>query len=107
MLFTNLTIKKYNRFWIMGLLIFLHFTLITAIICLVLIQRSAESSILVASTHFTPGGANKLIVKITKVLVAVFMINCLLISYIKYGQNLNKKAETETKASKSVTIPTE
>ena len=95
----------------MGLLIFLHFTLITAIICLVLIQRSAESSILVASTHFTPGGANKLLVKITRSLVAVFMVNCLLISYIKYGQTFNKDVKNANtpplKQEKSTSVPVE
>ena len=73
----------------MNFLIFLHFTIATAIIVLVLIQRSAESSILVSSTHFAPGGANKLLVKITRVLVFAFLINCLLISYIKYGKHNN------------------
>ena len=95
----------------MGFCIFLHFTLITTIICLVLIQRSAESSILVSSTHFAPGGANKLLVKITRVLVVMFMLNCLFISYIKYGNNFNKKTDlnnikTEQTAKKPV-VPTE
>ena len=90
-----------------GLLIFIHFTLITLIIVLVLIQRSAESSILVASTHFAPGGANKFLSKITRILVTVFMVNCLLISYLKYGQNNVKNSNTETKTQKSTSIPTE
>lgn len=92
----------------MGLLIFIHFTLITAIICLVLIQRSAESSVLISSAHFAPGGANKLLVKITRVLVAVFMINCLSISYIKYNKTFNKNNKnTEVKNEKNISIPTE
>jgi len=96
----------------MGFCIFLHFTLITAIICLVLVQRSAESSILVSSSHFTPGGANKLLVKITKILVAIFMLNCLFISYMKYGSNFNNKTldykNTNTEqTSKKPSVPTE
>ena len=92
-----------------GLLIFLHFTLITAIICLVLIQRSAESSVLVASSHFVPGGANKFLTKITRILVAIFMINCLLISYIKYGKTFNDKIDNNetTKTQRNSTVPTE
>ena len=92
----------------MGLLIFLHFTLITAIICLVLIQRSAESSILVASTHFNPGGANKLLVKITRVLVTVFMLNCLFISYLKHEYVTKETNKTTVqKMEKNVAVPTE
>ena len=92
----------------MGFLVFLHFTLITTIVCLVLIQRSAESSILAASTHFSPGGANKLLVKITRTLVAVFMINCLLISYLKYGKRFDKSiVKDSVKTEKNVTVPTD
>jgi len=91
-----------------GFCIFLHFTLITAIICLVLVQRSAESSILVSSTHFTPGGANKLLVKITKIFVTIFILNCLLISYIKYGgQNVSKVENSNTKTEQTSSVPTE
>ena len=92
----------------MGFCIFLHFTLITAIICLVLVQRSAESSILVSSSHFSPGGANKLLVKITRILVAVFIINCLFISYLKYGNGIknNKSNNVKTEQSKT-SVPTE
>ena len=91
-----------------GFLIFLHFTLITLIICLVLVQRSAESSILVASTHFSPGGANKLLVKITRTLVVVFMINCLFISYLKYGKGFKKNVNQPNVVAKTVaSVPTD
>lgn len=92
----------------MGFCIFLHFTLITAIICLVLVQRSAESSILVSSTHFAPGGASKLLVKITRILVTIFVLNCLFISYLKYGNSSkfnNNSNNTTTEQTSSV--PTE
>ncbi len=90
-----------------GLLIFLHFTLVTAIICIVLVQRSAESSILVDSNHFSPGGVNKFLVKITRVLVAIFIINCLLISYLKYGKTFSKIDSNEVRTQRNNTVPTE
>ena len=52
-------------------------------------QRSAESSVLVSSPHFAPGGASKLLIKVTRVLVFVFICNCLFMSYMKYGYNKN------------------
>ena len=91
----------------MGFFIFLHFALITAIICLVLVQRSAESTILTSSTHFAPGGANKMLVKITRICVAVFVINCLLISYLKYGKTLSNLEKTKVKTEKTSSVPTE
>ena len=71
----------------MGLLLFIHFVLAAAIIFFVLVQRSAESTILVSSQHFAPGGANKLLVEITRTLVIVFFLNCFLISYLKYHKS--------------------
>ena len=71
----------------MGLLLFIHFVLAAAIIFFVLVQRSAESTILVSSQHFAPGGANKLLVKITRTLVIIFFLNCFLISYLKYHKS--------------------
>ena len=69
----------------MTFLVVLHFVLAILIILLVLLQRSAESSVLVSSTHFAPGEASNLLVKITRVCVVLFICNCLLISYMKYG----------------------
>ena len=91
----------------MSFFIFLHFALIFVIVFLVLLQRSAESTILVSSTHFSPGGANKLLVRITRIAVAIFLVNCLLISYLKYGYNKSTKEEVPTKSEKSVSVPVE
>ena len=91
----------------MSFFIFLHFALIFVIVFLVLLQRSAESTILVSSTHFSPGGANKLLVRITRIVVAIFLVNCLLISYLKYGYNKSTKEEVPTKSEKSVSVPVE
>lgn len=62
----------------------LHFICIFLIIVLVILQKSAESSVLVSSSHFSVSTTNKLLVKITKILVCFFVCNCLLISYLKY-----------------------
>ena len=87
----------------MGLLLFLHFVLAAAIIVFVLIQRSAESTILVSSQHFAPGGANKLLVKITRTLVIIFFLNCFLISYLKYHKNKVEEVKVDVPiAEKSV-----
>ena len=87
----------------MGLLLFLHFVLAAAIIFFVLVQRSAESTILVSSQHFAPGGANKLLVKITRTLVIVFFLNCFLISYLKYHKSKVEEAKVDVPvAEKSV-----
>ena len=91
----------------MSFFIFLHFALIFVIIFLVLLQRSAESTILVSSTHFSPGGANKLLVRITRVAVGIFLVNCLLISYLKYGHNQSTSADVSTKSEKNVSVPVE
>ena len=89
----------------MNFFIFLHFVIATIIICLVLIQRSAESSILVSSVHFTPGGANKLLVKITKCFVIMFIFNCLLISYLKNSKNIISSSDIPVKTDNSKSIP--
>jgi len=89
----------------MSFFIFLHFALIFLIIFLVLLQRSAESTVLVSSTHFSPGGANKLLVRITRIAVAIFLVNCLLISYLKYGNSRNSSDEVSTKSEKNVSVP--
>lgn len=68
-------------------------------------QRSAESSVLVASNYFTPGGANKLLVKVTRILVIAFIINCMLMSYMKYGKTFNKV--NDTNVQKTTTVPME
>ena len=87
----------------MGLLLFLHFVLAAAIIVFVLVQRSAESTILVSSQHFAPGGANKLLVKITRTLVIIFFLNCFLISYLKYHKNKVEEVKVDAPiAEKSV-----
>ena len=87
----------------MGLLLFIHFVLAAAIIFFVLVQRSAESTILVSSQHFAPGGANKLLVKITRTLVIVFFLNCFLISYLKYHKSKVEDAKVDVPvAEKSV-----
>jgi|GEM_PF-2671890 protein translocase SecG subunit len=87
----------------MGLLLFLHFVLAAAIIFFVLVQRSAESTILVSSQHFAPGGANKLLVKITRTLVIIFFLNCFLISYLKYHKSKVEEAKVDVPvAEKSV-----
>lgn len=87
----------------MGLLLFLHFVLAAAIIFFVLVQRSAESTILVSSQHFAPGGANKLLVKITHTLVIIFFLNCFLISYLKYHKNKVEETKVDVPvAEKSV-----
>ena len=87
----------------MGLLLFLHFVLAAAIIFFVLVQRSAESTILVSSQHFAPGGANKLLVKITRTLVIIFFLNCFLISYLKYHKSKIEEAKVDVPvAEKSV-----
>jgi len=87
----------------MGLLLFLHFVLVAAIIFFVLVQRSAESTILVSSQHFAPGGANKLLVKITRTLVIIFFLNCFLISYLKYHKSKVEEAKVDVPvAEKSV-----
>lgn len=83
-------------------LIFLNFVFITAIILLVIIQRSAESSVLVSSPHFAPGGANKLLIKITRVMVFLFIGNCLLISCIKYNHGIINEI---SKVENAVKIP--
>ena len=83
-------------------LIFLNFVFITGIILLVIIQRSAESSVLVSSPHFAPGGANKLLVKITRVMVCLFIGNCLLISCIKYNHGISNEIN---KVENAVKIP--
>ena len=70
-------------------------------------QKSAESTILVSSTHFAPGGANKLLVKITRILVAVFLCNCLLISYLKYGKSRHQNNDVPVKSEKNVSVPVE
>ena len=87
----------------MGLLLFIHFVLAAAIIFFVLVQRSAESTILVSSQHFAPGGANKLLVKITRTLVIIFFLNCFLISYLKYHKSRVEEAKVDIPvAEKSV-----
>lgn len=87
----------------MGLLLFIHFVLAAAIIFFVLVQRSAESTILVSSQHFAPGGANKLLVKITRTLVIIFFLNCFLISYLKYHKSKVEEAKVDVPvAEKSV-----
>ena len=87
----------------MGLLLFLHFVLAAAIIFFVLVQRSAESTILVSSQHFAPGGANKLLVKITRTLVIIFFLNCFLISYLKYHKSKVEEVKVDVPvAEKSV-----
>ena len=92
-------------------LFFLHFILIFLIISCVLLQRSSESSVLVSSNHFSVGTANKLLVKITRSLVAVFMVNCLFISHTKYGQTFNKDVKNANtpplKQEKSTSVPVE
>ena len=85
-------------------LIFLNFVFITGIILLVIVQRSAESSVLVSSPHFAPGGANKLFVKITLVMVCLFIGNCLLISCIKYNHGIANKI---SKVENDIRIPFE
>ena len=91
----------------MGFFIFLHFAVATAIICLVLVQRSAESSVLVSSTHFAPGAGNKLLVKITRILVIVFVCNCLLISYLKYGKHGQNASLSSVKTEQTQSAPME
>ena len=91
----------------MSFLIALHFVLAIAIIFFVIIQRSAETSVLVSSSHFAPGGANKLLVKITRTLVALFLLNCLAISYLKYHKinrnlNIDNIKTTQTTSNKPV-----
>ena len=87
----------------MAFLLILHFILIAAIIVFVLIQRSAESTILVSSQHFAPGGANKLLVKITSTLVIIFFLNCFLISYLKYHKSKVEEVKVDVPvAEKSV-----
>ena len=83
-------------------LFFFNFVFITGIILLVIIQRSAESSVLVSSPHFAPGGANKLLVKITRVMVCLFIGNCLLISCIKYNHGISNEIN---KVENAVKIP--
>lgn len=85
-------------------LIFLNFVFMTGIILLVIIQRSAESSVLVSSPHFAPGGANKLLIKITRVMVCLFIGNCLLISCIKYNHGISNEIN---KVENAVKIPFE
>lgn len=82
-------------------LIFLHFLMATSIIILVLLQRSSESSILVSSTQFSPGMANKLLVRITRGLVIAFLVNCLVISYIKYGNHENNAISNASQNAKT------
>ena len=84
-------------------LFFLHFILIFLIISCVLLQRSSESSVLVSSNHFSVGTANKLLVKITQILVFIFVLNCLVISYIKYHSVTNKQASVNEQTN--VVIP--
>ena len=62
---------------------------------------------LVSSTHFSPGGVNKLLVRITRIAVAIFLVNCLLISYLKYGNSKNSSDEVSTKSEKNVSVPVE
>lgn len=88
----------------MGLLLFLHFVLAAAIIFFVLVQRSAESTILVSSQHFAPGGANKLLVKITRTLVIIFFLNCFLISYLKYHKSKIEEAKVDVPVAEK-TVP--
>ena len=88
----------------MGLLLFLHFVLAAAIIFFVLVQRSAESTILVSSQHFAPGGANKLLVKITRALVIIFFLNCFLISYLKYHKSKIEEAKVDVPVAEK-TVP--
>ena len=88
----------------MGLLLFLHFVLAAAIIFFVLVQRSAESTILVSSQHFAPGGANKLLVKITRTLVIIFFLNCFLISYLKYHKGKIEEAKVDIPVAEK-TVP--
>lgn len=85
-------------------LIFLNFVFIAGIILLVIIQRSAESSVLVSSPHFAPGGANKFLIKITRVMVCLFIGNCLLISCIKYNHGISNEIN---KVENAVKIPFE
>lgn len=88
----------------MGLLLFIHFVLAAAIIFFVLVQRSAESTILVSSQHFAPGGANKLLVKITRTLVIIFFLNCFLISYLKYHKSKIEEAKVDVPVAEK-TVP--
>ena len=89
-------------------LIFLHFVLATLIVCLVIVQRSAESSVLVSTPQFAPGVANKLLNKITQILVFAFVVNCIAISYIKYhGKSSNIVSEvgtTQTATTKGIPV---
>lgn len=93
----------------MAFLIVLHFILAISIIFFVILQRSAETSVLVSSTHFAPGGANKLLVKITRGLVILFLVNCLAISYIKYHKsntiNIDNIAKTTQNSVKIPSVP--
>ena len=84
-------------------LFFLHFILIFLIISCVLLQRSSESSVLVSSNHFSVGTANKLLVKITQILVSIFILNCLVISYVKYHSI--EKAQSPVHEQTNVAIP--
>lgn len=69
---------------------------------MVILQKSAESSVLVSSNHFSVSTTNKLLVKITKILVCLFVANCLLISCLKYHHskintidNISKNEQVE------------
>lgn len=93
----------------MSFLIALHFILAISIIFFVILQRSSETSVLVSSTHFAPGGANKLLVRITRALVVLFLLNCLAISYIKYHKshsvNIDNLAKTTQTSAKVPSVP--
>ena len=89
-------------------LIFLHFVLATLIVCLVIVQRSAESSVLVSTPQFAPGVANKLLNKITQILVFSFVVNCIAISYIKYhgksSDTVSGVNTTQTTTTKGIPV---
>ncbi len=90
----------------MTFFIVLHFVLALLIILLVLIQRSAESSVLVSSTHFAPSEASNLLVKVTRVCAILFVCNCLLMSYMKYGSHGSKKnVDVSTQTHNEVSVP--
>ena len=84
-------------------LIFLHFVLATLIVCLVMVQRSAESSVLVSTPQFAPGVANKLLNKITQILVFAFVVNCIAISYIKYHGKSSNIMPVDVKTTQTTT----
>lgn len=88
-------------------LFFLHFIFIVSIICLVILQKSAESSVLVSSSHFSVSTTNKLLVKITKILVCLFVANCLLISCLKYhhSSKINSVNNNSVSNTEKVEIP--